>query len=68
MCLYEGSLSDFNRDVPQNKAADAISASCERYYRRRVKPTLAWERAGYQRITAIEPPHRDVNMSPDDAD
>jgi uncharacterized protein len=36
MRLYEGTVADFNRDVIQNKAADLISASYERYYRRRV--------------------------------
>src|ERR1700733_13282326 len=47
MRLYEGSVSEFNRDVLQNRAADAISASYERYYRRRVNPSeyRSWQQS-----------------------
>jgi uncharacterized protein len=47
MRLYEGTISDFNRDVLENKAADRISSSYEKYYRRRVSPSeyRAWQQS-----------------------
>lgn len=47
MRLYEGSISEFNRDVLENKAADRISSSYEQYYRRRASQSeyRAWQQS-----------------------
>jgi len=47
MRLYEGTISEFNHDVLENKAADRISASYQKYYRRRVSPSeyRAWQQS-----------------------
>jgi len=47
MRLYEGTVSDFNWDVLENKVADQISSSYERYYHKRVAPSeyRAWQQS-----------------------
>ena len=47
MRLYEGTISQFNQDVLENKVADRIGASYEKYYRRRVGPSeyRAWQQS-----------------------
>jgi DUF2075 family protein len=47
MRLYEGTITDFNTSVLENKIADQIGLSYERYYRRRVNPAeyRAWQQS-----------------------
>jgi uncharacterized protein len=47
MRLYEGTIADFNQSVLQNKIADRISSSYERYYHRRVSPSeqRSWQQS-----------------------
>ena len=47
MRLYEGTISQFNQDVLENKVADRIGTSYEKYYRRRVGPSeyRAWQQS-----------------------
>lgn len=47
MRLYEGTVSDFNRDVLENRVADQISSSYESYYHKRVAPSeyRAWQQS-----------------------
>jgi uncharacterized protein len=47
MRLYEGTISDFNASVLENKIADQVGSSYERYYRRRVNPAeyRAWQQS-----------------------
>jgi DUF2075 family protein len=47
MRLYEGTIADFNTSVLENRIADQIGISYERYYRRRVNPAeyRAWQQS-----------------------
>jgi len=47
MRLYEGTITDFNTAVLENKIADQVGSSYERYYRRRVNPSeyRAWQQS-----------------------
>jgi uncharacterized protein len=47
MRLYEGTITEFNQGVLENKIADQIGSSYERYYRKRVNPSeyRAWQQS-----------------------
>jgi DUF2075 family protein len=47
MRLFEGTIGDFNQAVLENKIADLVGASFEKYYRKRVNPAeyRSWQQS-----------------------